>query len=34
MFNKELAFFIKHLFRYCCVIDWHLHLLFTELDIQ
>ena len=23
-----LSSFIKHLFRYCCVIDWHLHLLF------
>ena len=23
-----LASFIKHLFRYCCVIDWYLHLLF------
>jgi len=25
-----LVSFIKHLFRYCCLIDWYLHLLFTH----
>jgi hypothetical protein len=28
MYMLLLASFIKHLFRYCCVIDWYLHLLF------
>ena len=28
--GRILSSFIKHLFRYCFVIDWYLHLLFTD----